>query len=365
MKSIRIDRHRRLREQPDIGHNRWHPDIPPAMKVGKDELITVETRDARDGQIRHGTTVDDLARQDKKSGHPLTGPIFIEGAAPGDLLEIEYVDIVPQAYGWTRFHPNSGFLFDLFPHSYLVHWDIDGGWARSAQIRGVAIPDGCFVGVSGVAPSHAQLKEWSAREAAIAAKDRRVNLPDRLDAVPATEPIASQGLRTTPPRENGGNLDAKQLTRGSKLLLPVNVDGALYSLGDVHFAQGDGECCVSAIEIGATVTLRFKLHVGEAARRGIVWPRLVCPGRAAGVLELGGYTATVGFPVGDGAEVGSFNLAARNALIEMIQLLQERGFSRDQAYIICSVAVDLRITNAVNFPNVGVSAFLPEAIFRD
>lgn len=363
MKSIRIDRRRRLKEQPETGHNRWHPDILPALIVEAGETVLVETRDARDGQTHAGTTVADLDRQDRKSGHPLSGPIFVEGAAPGDLLEVEFVDIVPEAYGWTRFHPGAGFLPDLFPFSHLVHWDIAHGWARSPQIPGVAIPDGCFLGTAGVAPSHEQLRDWGAREATQEQAGGRVNLPDALDAVPAIEPIASQGLRTTPPRENGGNLDAKQLTRGSRLLLPVNVPGALFSLGDAHFAQGDGEVCVSAIEIGATVTLRFRLHQGEAARRDIRWPRLVCPARPAGALELGGHIATVGFPVEDAAG-GSLDLAARNALIEMIALLQERGFSREQAYVICSVAVDLKITNVVNFPNVGVSAFLPEAIFR-
>jgi formamidase len=180
--------------------------------------------------------------------------------------------------------------------------------------------------------------------------------------------IACEGLRTTPPRENGGNLDAKQLTKGSRLLIPVSVPGALYSVGDGHYAQGDGECCVSAIEIGATVAVRFKLHAGEAERRNIRWPRFAHPGYFAAPEWAAprNFIATVGMPVrDDGTQEGEdLTLATRNALLRMIELLGERGFSREQAYIICSVAVDFRISNMVDLPNVTVSAFLPEAIFE-
>ena len=368
MKAIRIDRSRRLKEQPHTGHNRWHPDIQPILEVEPGEEVVVETRDARDGQIHAGTTVADLASQDQKSGHPLTGPIYLSGAAPGDMLEVEYLDIVPEPYGWTRFHPRAGFLRDLFPSSYLVHWRIDGGWATSEQIPGVRVPDGCFMGTAGLAPSRAQLKVWSEREAALHARGGPGNPPDAQDAVPAVEPIASEGLRTTPPRENCGNLDAKQLTRGSRLMIPVAVKGGLFSIGDGHFAQGDGECCVSAIEIGATVSLRFRLHSGEAARRDIRWPRYTYASDhgAERPGTLGRRIATIGVPLrADGQQEGEdLTLAARNALLHMIELLQERGFTREQAYIICSVAVDLHVSNCVNLPNVAVSASLPECIFN-
>ncbi|HUN47535.1 MAG TPA: acetamidase/formamidase family protein [Stellaceae bacterium] len=368
MKSVRIDRGKRLKDEPHTGHNRWHPDIPPILEVEPGEEVVLETRDARDGQIRLGTTVADLAKQDKKSGHPLTGPIYVKGAAPGDLLEVEYLDIVPESYGWTRFYPAMGFLRDLFPHSFLVHWTMRDGIATSREIPGVRIPGASFMGTAGVAPSHAQLRDWTRREAELLARGGRVNPPDAEDAVPPGDPIASTGLRTTPPRENGGNIDAKQLTKGSRLLLPVAVDGALYSVGDAHFAQGDGEACVSAIEMGATTTVRFRLHSGEASRRGIRWPRFAHPGYFAPPEWAAprNFIATMGMPVrADGTQEGEdLTLAARNALIEMIRLLEERGFTRDQAYIICSVAVDLRISNVVDLPNVTVSAFLPEAIFE-
>jgi formamidase len=367
MKSVTIDRSKRLREQPETGHNRWHPDIPPILEVDPGEEVLLETRDARDGQIHMGTTLEDLASQDKKSGHPLTGPIFIKGAQPGDLLEIEYVDIVPQPYGWTRFYEGAGFLRDAFKTQFLAHWTMTDRWATSKEIPGVRIPEASFMGTAGLAPSHAQLREWTRREAALHAKGGWVNTPDALDAVPPSGPIASEGVRTTPPRENCGNLDAKQLTRGSKLFIPVSVAGGLYSTGDAHYAQGDGEVCVSAIEMGATVTVRFQIHEQKAARDNIRWPRFSHSGYFAQPewAVPRGFIATIGMPIRDDGtqENGDITLAARNALLQMIELLQERGFSREQAYVICSVAVDLRISNAVNYPNLAVSALLPEAIF--
>jgi formamidase len=368
MKSIEIDRSKRLKQEPAKGHNRWHPDIAPALAVDSDEEVVLETRDATDGQIRRGVTAGELAVMDAKVAHPLTGPVYVKGASPGDLLEIEYLDIIPQSYGWTRFRPGAGFLRDLFPEPYLVHWEMTAGWATSPQLPRVRIPGGPFMGTAGVAPSHRQLEEWTRREADLMKRGGIVFPPDPQDAVPSVEPVASQGLRTIPPRENCGNVDAKQLTKGSRLLIPVNVPGALYSVGDGHFAQGDSECCITAIEMGATAVVRFRVHPGEAARKRIRWPRFAHPGYFAPPEWAAprNFIATMGMPVReDGSNEGEdLTLAARNALIQMIQLLQERGFSREQAYVICSVAVDLKVSNIVDLPNVTVSAFLPEAIFE-
>ncbi|MCH7621848.1 MAG: acetamidase/formamidase family protein [Chloroflexi bacterium] len=368
MKSVEIDRNMRLKEEPTKGHNRWHPDIPPILEVDPGEEVVLETRDASDGQIKPNMTVDDLHSLDTKVAHPLTGPVYVKGAAPGDLLEIEYLDIIPQANGWTRNRPGAGFLRDLFQDPYLAHWNIQDGWATSPQLPGVRIANGSFMGTAGIAPSHSQLEQWTRREADLVARGGIAALPDPEDAVPTVEPVASQGLRTIPPRENCGNVDAKQLTKGSRLLIPVNVAGALYSAGDGHFAQGDSECCITAIEMGATVAVRFKLHAGEAARHNIRFPRFAHPGFFAPPEWAAprNFIATMGMPIReDGTQEGEdLTLAARNALINMIELLQERGWSREQAYIICSVAVDLRISNAVDLPNVTVSAFLPEDIFQ-
>ena len=369
MKTVTIDRSKRLREEPHTGHNRWHPDIPPILEVTPGEELCLETRDAADGQITPGMSVEELTALDPKVGHPLTGPVFIRGAEPGDLLEIEYLDIVPQPYGWTRIRPGAGFLRDLFADPFLAHWHVEDGFAISPQLPGVCIPEAPFMGTAGLAPSHTQLRAWSAREADLVLRGGIALPPDPQDAVPAVEPIASTGLRTMPPRENCGNIDAKQLTQGSRLFIPVNVDGALYSVGDAHYAQGDSECCVTAIEMGATVTVRFALHKQEAARKAIRFPRFSHPGYFASPQWAvpSNFIATTGMPIRDDGtqECEDLTLAARNALINMIELLQERGWSKEQAYVICSVAVDLRISNLVDLPNVTVSALLPEGIFTD
>ncbi len=368
MKSIEIDRGKRLKEEPAKGHNRWHPDMTPVLEVDPEEEVVLETRDASDCQIRPGMTAADMEGLDAKVAHPLTGPVYIKGARPGDLLEVEYLEVRPESHGWTRYRPGAGFLRDLFTDSYLAHWEIEDGWATSPQLPEVRIPDGSFMGTAGVAPSRSQMEAWAAREADLARRGGTALPPDPEDAVPAGGAIALEGLRTIPPRENCGNVDAKQLTGGSRLLIPVNVEGALYSVGDGHFAQGDGECCITAIEMGATAAVRFRVHQGEAARLGIRWPRFSHPGYFAAPEWAAprNFIATMGMPVReDGVQEGEdLTLAARNALINMIDLLQERGWSKQQAYIICSVAVDLRVSNVVDLPNVTVSAFLPEDIFQ-
>ena len=373
MKSITIDRSKSIKEEPHSGHNRWHPDIPPVLEVDAGEEVLLETRDARDGQICPDMTTEDIKQLMEKGEwrtnitHPLTGPVFVKNSQPGDLLEIEYIDLIPENYGWTTFGPGRGFLRDLFTEEYLVHWFIKDNWGTSPQIPGVKIPNGMFMGTAGLAPSKMQVKEWTAREQAIVSAGGLAQLPDSTDAVPLVEPICSEGLRTIPPRENGGNADIKQLTKGSKLFVPVNVPGGLFSVGDGHFAQGDSECCITAIEMGGTAIVKFQVHKDEAARKGITFPRFSHPGyfNSPEWAIPKNFIATTGMPIrSDGVNIGEdVTLAARNALINMIDLLMERGWSKEQSYVICSVAVDLKISNIVDLPNVTVSAFLPENIF--
>src|SRR5258706_2414302 len=366
-KAVASVRCKRVRNEPHKGHNRWHPDIAPVIEVDELEELALETRDANDGQIRAHTTARDLERLERTIAHPLTGPVYVKGAKPGDLLEIEYLDILPERYGWTRFAPGGGFLPDLFNHHFVAHWDITSDYATSPQLPGVRIPNGAFMGTAGLAPSREQLQKWSLREQELLSRGGRVWPPDPAHAVPAGGNVAAEGLRTIPPRENCGNADVKQLTKGSKLFVPVAVEGALYSVGDGHFAQGDSECCGTAIEMGATAVVRFKIHHQEAKIKNIVWPRFSHPGYFA-KPEHGmprNFIATMGMPItADGRnENCDISLAARNAVIEMIKLLEERGWTREQAYVLCSVAVDLRVSNVVDVPNVTVSALLPEDIF--
>jgi formamidase len=263
--------------------------------------------------------------------------------------------------------PGLGFLRDLMTTPFLVHWQIADGWATSAQIPGVRIPGAPFMGVSGVAPSVKQVEAWMLREADVARRGGFALMPDPDGAVPASGPAADLGLRTLPPRENGGNFDVKQLSRGAKLFLPVNVEGALFSTGDAHFAQGDGEVCVTAVEMGSTCTVRFAIHAGEAQRQRIRWPRFARTddfGDPAFALPRR-FTATMGMPVEDDDtnRFEDLTSACRHALLNMLDLLEHRGFTREQAYVLCSVAVDLRISNVVDVPNYVVSALLPEDIF--
>jgi formamidase len=142
---ISIDRTKRLREEPRKGHNRWHPDIAPVIEVDPGEAVMLETRDAMDLQIGPRTTTQDLEKMERTAAHPLTGPVYVKGAKPGDLLEIEYLDILPERYGWTRFSPGFGFLPDLFDHYFVAHWDITPEYATSPQLPGVRIPNGAFM----------------------------------------------------------------------------------------------------------------------------------------------------------------------------------------------------------------------------
>jgi formamidase len=367
MKGIEIDRRKPLREQPHTGHNRWHPGIQPNLEVEAGEDVVLPTRDALDGQFNRSTTVADFAAMDTGAVHPLTGPVAIKGARPGDLLEVEFVEIRPESWAFTAILPGLGFLRDTFTTPFMVHWDIANNWATSKQLPGVRIPGASFMGVSGVAPSPQKLEEWTKRESAVIAHGGMALPPEASGAVPSSGPAASHGLRTLPPRENGGNFDVKQLTQGSKLFLPVFVEGALFSTGDGHFAQGDGEVCVTAVEMAATATVRFRVHSGEAARKNIRFPRFsrseyfIDPVWAAPKK----FIATMGMPIReDGTnEAENLTLACRHAVLQMIDLLQDRGWSREQAYAICSVAVDLKISNVVDVPNYVVSAFLPEDIF--
>jgi len=367
VKVVEIDRSKTLSQQPNTGHNRWHPDIPAIVEVDPGEEVVLQTRDALDGQFHAKTTEADFANLNPGPIHPLTGPVLIKGAKPGDLLEIEFLDIRPEKFAFTCILPGLGFLADVFTTPFIVKWKLEDNFATSEQLPGVRIPGASFMGVSGVAPSREKLKEWTKRENDAMATGKVVFPPDAGGAVPPTGPAATEGLRTVPPRECGGNFDVKQLTKGSKLFLPVYVDGGLFSTGDGHFAQGDGEVCVTAVEMAATASMRFQIHKGEATSKNIQAPRFSHSGYFTDPKFAAphNFIGTMGMPLRkDGSnDAENLNLATRNALLQMIEILQERGYSREQAYCICSVAVDLRISNVVDVPNFVVSALLPEGIF--
>jgi formamidase len=368
---VSIDPSKPLSEEPGTGHNRWHEDIEPVVEVDPGDTVVYETRDAFDGQLNRESTAEDVGNLDLSGVHPLTGPVFVKGAEPGDLLEVKLVAVEAdpwEQWGYTVEVPGFGFLRDEFPEPYIVHWRLHGNeYAESEQLPGVRIRCNPHPGVLGLAPSAELRQRATERESALAERGGFALLPDPGGAVPTDEAIAREGLRTIPPRETAGNIDIKQLSPGTTVLLPVYAEGGLVSTGDVHYAQGDCEACGTAIEVRTRVHLRFGIRKGEAERRGIqdlqyfrddyfTPPELAAPRR---------FFATTGIGVHkDGTnESEDLSLSAKNALLNMIEHLKTRGFDRQQAYALCSVAVDLRISQVVDVPNLLVSALLPLDIF--
>jgi formamidase len=368
---IEIDPLQPLAKEPHTGHNRWHEAIDPVLEVAPGDRVIYETRDAVDGQLGPTSTNADVGNVNLSVVHPLTGPVFVKGAEPGDLLEAKLLAIEAdpwEQWGYTVEIPGFGFLREEFADPYIVHWRLNGNeYAESEQLPGVRIRCNPFPGTFGVAPSAELRRRAQERESALAERGGFALPPDATDAVPADDPIASEGLRTVPPRETAGNIDIKQLTPGVTMLLPVYVDGALVSTGDVHYAQGDCEACGTAIEMRCRLHVAFHLRKGEAERRGIrdlqffrddyfAQPELAVPRR---------FYATTGISVrrDGGNESEDVTVAARNALLNMVEYLGTRGFDPPQAYALCSCAVDLRIAQTVDVPNMLVTALLPLDIF--
>ena len=366
---VTIDPWKKLADQPTVGHNRWHEDIPPVVEVDPGDRVILDTLDAFDCQVTPDLTSEGVAGLDLGPVHPLTGPVFVKGAQPGDLLEMKLLDIEADpfgSHGYTAELPGFGFLRDRFLDPYIAHWHLVDGYAESDQLPGIRIRYGAHPGVLGLAPSKELRERATEREGNMVERGGIALLPDPVGAVPAG-PIADDAWRTVPPRETAGNIDIKQITPGVSVLLPVYAEGGLFSTGDVHFAQGDCEACGTAIEMRSRVHVEFKIHKGEAERRGIQSlqffrdtyfniPELAAPRR---------FYATTGFSVTPEGENTSedLTLAARNALLAMIAYLEDRGYTDQQAYAICSVAVDLRISQVVDVPNFIVSALLPLDIF--
>jgi acetamidase/formamidase len=297
-------------------HYRWDNSLEPLLEIESGDTVVFQTRDAADGFYTWDSTHADILRR-AYTGHPLTGPVRIKGAQPGDSLEIEILDLKPGEIGRTSLPPGKGLLAEDFPEPFLKIWDLRNG--STARFRdGIEIPFEPFHGVMGVAPA---------------------------------EP--GEHL-TSPPRRVGGNLDVKQLTAGSVLYLPIEVEGALFSVGDGHAAQGDGEVCSSAIETSMTTTLRFTLRPDLH----LVTPQFRTAGPLSPRTNTAGWYATTG--------VGPDLMAAtKQATREMIAHLgRTYDLSPAEACVLCSVAMDLKISEIVDAPNWVVSAFIPLSIFR-
>ena len=275
-----------------------------------------ETVDASSGQLNRESTSQDLARLDLARVNPVTGPVYVDGAAPGDALKITVLSLRPSGWGWTGNIPGFGLLTDQFPQARLHHWHYDPGLMPAMYGPGGRVPLKPMCGTIGVAP-------------------------------------AEPGLHSSiPPRNVGGNMDVRDIAEGTELLLPIEVAGALFSVGDTHAAQGDGEVCGTAIESPIDVSLKIEL-VKDARLR---MPRYVTPGPVNRHLDAKGYEVTTG--IGPDLMAG-----AKVAVSEMVELLSRRyGYSPIDAYMLCSVCADLRISSIVDVPNWVVSYYFPRIV---
>jgi len=301
----------------DCHHIGWDNSLAPALTVTPGTTIEFECLDASGGQLTAASTVADVTTLDFGRINPVNGPVYIDGAAPGDAVKITLESFAPSGFGWTANIPGFGLLADQFPDPALHIWSYDKVGMGPAAFSPVGrVPLKPFAGTIGLA-------------------------------------LAEPGLHSVvPPRRVGGNLDIRDLSAGVELYLPVEVAGGLFSVGDTHAAQGDGEVCGTAIESPMAVTLTLDL-VKDA---GLAAPRFTTPGPVTRHLDAKGYEVTTG--VGPDLMTG-----AREAVSRMVELLSARhGMAAVDAYMLCSVCGDLRISEIVDMPNWIVAFYFPRAV---
>ena len=299
-------------------HRRWDVDNEPVVQVQPGDIIVVETDDFAGGQIRRDSTSEDLLGLDFDAIYPLAGPIHVAGVKPGDVLAVEFLDFQLPEWGWALILPGFGLLPPgELDEPYLKVFDLTQG-DTTELVPGVRIPVEPFCGTTGV-PGPAM---------------HDVPIP--------------------PPHAGGGNIDLRHVTRGATLYLPVGAAGGLLSLGDAHAAQGDGEVCVSGLECQMRTTIRVSVERGMKLRS----PALRRPpGSLTPRVDSGGWFATTGVE-------NDLMEASRSAVRGMIDhLVDQRGLSREDAYMLCSLAADLKITEVVDAPNWIVGCFMPDAVF--
>ncbi len=301
----------------EVFHYAWDNALEPALEVAGGEVVGFDVRDASDEQIDAASGAEAVARLDFEHVNPVSGPVFVRGARPGDALVVEVLECRPRDWGWTAIIPGFGLLADEFPEPWLRISQVDVERGRVRFGDGIELPYEPFPGTIGVAP-----------------------------AEPGSHSVV-------PPRRWGGNLDIKHLRRGSTLYLPVGVEGALFSVGDTHAAMGDGEVCGTAVEVAMELTLR--LSVRRDLR--LEAPHFDVPAGELARTERSRYHVCTG--------VGPDLLeAARDATRAVIAYLGDRyGLDRREAYAVASVACDLRVHEVVDQPNWVVGAFIPESVF--
>ncbi len=292
-------------------HSKWSSDLEPIEMVSSEETFKVEIPDSSTKQIKESFTDSDLKTLDNSKFDMAVGPIFVEGAEPGDLLEVNILKIDTSTWGWSAILKDFGLLKGKFEEK-LILWNIRDGIITSARdgfLQGVRIPKRPFLGVVGTAPREGQFP-------------------------------------MIPPQYFGGNMDNKLVCEGSRLYLPVNRKGGLLSFADPHASQGDGEVSGTAVETSASVTVSVKVIKNKKINR----PRI-----ESNDIGLGDVFVTQGFSP-------DLLSAAKEAVEEMIDLIAEKGFTRDEAYVLCGVVGNLRISEIVDEPNYGVSMVMPAKV---
>jgi acetamidase/formamidase len=300
-------------------HTVWDNSIAPVLEVESGESVELEVTDASGGQLDRDSGVQDVAALDFTRVNPVTGPVFVKGAAPGDVLEVEILSLRPRDWGWTAIIPGFGLLADEFPDPWLAISEVDAATGRVRFLDDIALAYEPFPGTIGVAP-----------------------------AEPGEHSIV-------PPSRWGGNLDIKHLRAGTRLLLPVGVEGALFSVGDTHAAMGDGEVCGTAVEAPMDIAVRLSVRrdLQVAAPQYVV-----APGELART-EADGYHVCTGV-------APDLMEATRDATRAAIaHIADRRGGSVQEAYAIVSVACDLRIHEVVDAPNWVVGCFIPDGLFEE
>ena len=362
-----LDSTKKFTEQQIVGHNRWHPDIPAQVQVKPGDSFRVHCREWFDGAIHNDDSADDVLNAPLPAVHVLSGPFAVEGAKPGDLLIVDILDVGPipqedsgplagQGWGYTGVFATKnggGFLTEQFPDAYKVIWDFTGGVATSRHVPGVSYVGIVHPGLMGTAPSAALLAKWNAREQALIDTDPDRVPPLALPPLPDSailgslsgaefDRVAAEAARTAPPRENGGNQDIKNFTKGTRVFYPVFVDGANLSMGDLHFSQGDGEITFcGAIEMGGFIDLHVDLIKGGMETYGVSENAIFMPGtadpqysRVAGVLrDVGDARRRAALP--GLAPVLPAGLPARHRLPHEVRLqphpgLHDPGFGADR-----------------------------------
>lgn len=385
-----LDSGKRFTEQQLVGHNRWHPDIPAAVTVKPGDEFRVHVREWFDGAIHNDDSAEDVLNAPLSTVHCLSGPFAIEGARPGDLLIVDILDIGPipqedsgplagQGWGYTGIFATDnggGFLTEHFPDAYKAIWDFSGQTTTSRHIPGVKFTGITHPGLMGTAPSAALLSKWNAREGALIATDpQRVPPlalpPEPRDAVLGSlsgaefDRVAADAARTAPPRENGGNQDIKNFTRGSRVFYPVFVDGAHLSVGDLHFSQGDGEITFcGAIEMGGFIDLRVDLIKNGMELYGVSENAIFVPGNSGPTyseyLAFSGTSVTLD---GEQRYLDS-QLSFERACLHAIDYLTKFGYSPEQAYLLLGAApIEGRFSGVVDIPNSCATVYIPTAIF--